>query len=1054
VLAFDTETRLSVGQELLVGAYLIAQRKGERFVILERGLFLPDGVPKVERRTIEEFARANGLQVLSRDRFARRLIQEGYEIGSLVVAFNLPFDLSRIAVGWGRGRKRYRDGFTLRLFRSFSAPPIRIRTFGTRQFIEWGSCRVTRRREGGRRPFKGRFLDLQKLTYALTGEKLTLEEASREFGVPYRKRQVTYGAITLDLLTYLLEDVEATYQLFLRLVEFWNGLPFTPIPSPPLPPGATPEDTPDLHPEAVLPHRLQSPAGIAKALLQRMGVKPFSEKQPDFPPEILGKFMSALYGGWGECRILGMRVPVRYLDISSTYLNLARLLHLWDVIAAEEVEVVDATEEVRTLVEQVELEDLYNPETWRSLVAVCLVEPDGDVLPVIANWGNGYLMALNPIYGKGVRMYWTLPDVIASKIRTGKPPRILHALRVVPRRRQQNLRPVRIWGYEISPGDPFSSILQARQFAKEESPLRYRAIKAIQEPLCYGIYAEMDDRAREGEEVTVYAGGAGYRSRSIRGERPGRYYHPFVAPFPPAACRLILAMMEAEVHRAGGEIARFATDAVYVVSKDGGGDLELSPGCTVHALSYEEVDRIREKFTPLASPNQPFWKLEPENKLPPGCTLDRNLYFIGFGTHRFTLGNRADDGSWIVGKFSMHSLGHLILPDGFAEELYREALARSGQVDTSVWAQTPALSHITLSRPDVLLRMRNGNGGRSPAPFSFVAEVPLLGLGAPIYRTGTCKLMGVEHTGCPREQDPCPYRKDCPLVHRLRGITAYVTDPRQATSQPVFDKETGEEIPVNWDYNHKGPQIYPLTLARYARDLLTPEERRYVVAHRRDGEVRGLLSRRPTLLLPHPLTNGPIALGPRSTLFELAATGEVTDEELLAFYRPAQEDALRAALALLPARRLARGSGMNEWTIRMVRRGRTRPRPSTKAKITSAISHEIDRDIHLREALRAHPNKKDLAKRSGVSRRTIYNILEGKTRPSVRVTTKLLRVMNVGHHHLSVSKNPPRRTPQCRTTPSPKGGGPRTRESAESCRTPTGKEEKKVDHDRPRAPYL
>ncbi|MDR7400339.1 MAG: hypothetical protein QN144_13670, partial [Armatimonadota bacterium] len=278
MLVFDTETHTpaGLGQQLLVGGYLLASWRDDlrAYQVEQRGLFLPGKAPADHRELVAHFAQTRSLKYLDQEEFTRLLLQEGYELGSLVVGFNLPFDLSRIAVRWAPGRKAYRTGFTLWLFDAFSAPRIRVRTGPSpRAFIEWSSWKGHRKREGGRQVFRGRFLDLRRWAYAMGWGKLSLEEACRVAGVNYRKRAVAYGSLSENLLEYLLEDVEATWQLYLQLREDWNRLPFTPIPSPPLRPGARAEDTVDLHPDAVLPHRLQSPAGVAKSLLHRMGVR-------------------------------------------------------------------------------------------------------------------------------------------------------------------------------------------------------------------------------------------------------------------------------------------------------------------------------------------------------------------------------------------------------------------------------------------------------------------------------------------------------------------------------------------------------------------------------------------------------------------------------------------------------------------------------------------------------------------------------------------------------------------------------------------------------------
>jgi hypothetical protein len=65
----------------------------------------------------------------------------------------------------------------------------------------------------------GDLLDLRQLVYALTDKSHSLESASRVFGVPYTKRPVRHGSITPEYVDYCREDVQATAELYLRVME-------------------------------------------------------------------------------------------------------------------------------------------------------------------------------------------------------------------------------------------------------------------------------------------------------------------------------------------------------------------------------------------------------------------------------------------------------------------------------------------------------------------------------------------------------------------------------------------------------------------------------------------------------------------------------------------------------------------------------------------------------------------------------------------------------------------------------------------------------------------
>jgi hypothetical protein len=85
--------------------------------------------------------------------------------------------------------------------------------------------------------------------------------------------------------------------------------------------------------------------------------------------------MGAFYGPRVEVRVRHVSVPVSLVDFASQYSNVARLLGLWPLLISERIVAVDATDEVRRLLEEVELADVLDPGQWPSLVGVALVRP-------------------------------------------------------------------------------------------------------------------------------------------------------------------------------------------------------------------------------------------------------------------------------------------------------------------------------------------------------------------------------------------------------------------------------------------------------------------------------------------------------------------------------------------------------------------------------------------------------------------------------------------------------------------------------------------------------
>ena len=264
--------------------------------------------------------------------------------------------------------------------------------------------------------------------FALTNEKLTLELACEGFQTAHRKTQPTeHGKITAEYVEYNINDVLATHDVYLKMIEQYNSFHLT-----------------------LRPEKAYSPASIGKHYLKQMGIKPFLEQNPEFPPEVLGYIMTTYFGGRSEVRIRKKPVKVRYMDFTSMYPSLFSLMGLWPFLTAERIECVEATKEIRRLVEKADLQTLRDPAVWQQMVAIVQIQPDNDTLPVRAPYGDKrvYNIGINHLTS-AEPLWFTLAEVLASKLLTGKSPKILRAIRFVPQGRQSGLVPIQIVGGSI-----------------------------------------------------------------------------------------------------------------------------------------------------------------------------------------------------------------------------------------------------------------------------------------------------------------------------------------------------------------------------------------------------------------------------------------------------------------------------------------------------------------------------------------------------------------------------------------------------------------------------
>ena len=116
VFVFDCETRTDPTQRLLFVSYRF-YKGGE---CLEEGLvYAPDlsaSELDILRRYVRKFRADTGkngtpqLQLLSLREFIKRLYLAAYKGRALLVGYNLPFDVSRVAYSVGAGRRRLAGG--------------------------------------------------------------------------------------------------------------------------------------------------------------------------------------------------------------------------------------------------------------------------------------------------------------------------------------------------------------------------------------------------------------------------------------------------------------------------------------------------------------------------------------------------------------------------------------------------------------------------------------------------------------------------------------------------------------------------------------------------------------------------------------------------------------------------------------------------------------------------------------------------------------------------------------------------------------------------------
>ena len=137
VFVFDCETRTTPDQRLRFGAYHL-RNKGRLF---ELGFFYePEVLTDNDLSVLAEVraeleARSEGerVRLLTREEFVEEVFfGSAHDVGAQIVGFNLPFDLSRLAIDHYSARGRMRGGFGLKLSPKPSRPRVTIKHLSQR----------------------------------------------------------------------------------------------------------------------------------------------------------------------------------------------------------------------------------------------------------------------------------------------------------------------------------------------------------------------------------------------------------------------------------------------------------------------------------------------------------------------------------------------------------------------------------------------------------------------------------------------------------------------------------------------------------------------------------------------------------------------------------------------------------------------------------------------------------------------------------------------------------------------------------------------------------
>lgn len=973
MLVFDCETRTDEKQSLTFGSY--------RFIVeghcVEEGLFYADDLTRAERAVLESYVERQHadtaadsedgtvprLRLLTLEGFLERFFAAAYKGQCLVVAFNFPFDISRLAYEYGNARGRFLGGFSFKLwhYRDKSdqrrANPYRVRVDVKHIDSKRALKGFTRPRESDAidRGFRGHILDLRTLVFALTDRGYTLEGACEAFGVEHGKLKTKqHGKITPEYIDYNRRDVLATAELAEKVLAEYER-----------------------HPIELQATKAYSPASIGKAYLRAMGIRPVLQRQPDFPKRYLGYAQSAFYGGRTSAHIRKIPVPVVYTDFLSQYSTVNVLMGLWRFVIAKEIRVVEGcAAELEQLLREVvpnarfeHYDRLFDRAFWKRYTGFARVIPDGDVLPLRAKYGSSdWQIGVNHVYARSNDpkdgLWYAWPDLVASVVLTGKLPHIVEAFKIEPVGMLEDLKPVVFRGQvDIDPrtDDFFKVVIEERQrllkrsgLSKPERDMLNKALKTLGSATSYGIFAQMD-RKEADDKVQLRCYGIDakpYTCRVAHPEAPGEFCFSPLASLITSAGRLLLALLERKVADWNGTYAMEDTDSMAIVAEcdermipcPGGTEGYPRPkeGAqeAIRAITWAGVRRVASDFAAL-NPYDPeavpgsILKLELDN-FDRKTGKHRQLWCYAISAKRYALFLRERDGSPTLlrsnvnngdDRWSEHGLGHLLNPtdpEGDDREWIAQAWLRIIRKTLGLRTRPPAFQNLpavgrtSVSSPWVMKAFRTLNAGKTYLeqikPFNFLLNAHVRAFGYP---------SGV---------DP----------ERFQLIAPYEADPKKWLTLPWIDlySKGARRYRVATSEQHSSQFAELTTYGETLRAYGFHEEAKCAGP---DGkpcgkQTVGLLSRR------HVRIGALHFIGKESNLLEEVEAGQIHDlQDVYIEYPDARREReawLKKVVPKLKAmslRELQSRTGLSLATLKAVRAGRM-PHPKNRAKLLGAVS--------------------------------------------------------------------------------------------------------------------
>ena len=820
-LTFDCETTTDAAQSLRFGAYQLRE-DGE---LVEHGIFHAEDIEDADLAVLADVAKTEGLRLRTVRHFVDYvLFAHVYAKGGVVVGFNLPFDISRIAIKHGSARSSMRGGFSFTLSKNNDWPHLRVKHVSSKMaFIRYGAPPKKRTPNSQHKrglvipPRRGSFVDVKTLASGLLSGSHSLLTLSRDIlKVDHPKFDVDEhgGPLTPDYVAYGLRDVQATWECYEKLTTKLAGYGLT----------------------TIEPKTLYSEASLGKAYLKQMGVKPWRDLQPDFPPEMIGQIASTYFGGRAEVHIRREKRQVLYCDFLSMYPTVCTLMGLWRFVIAKGVVWKDTTSETQAMLDRIDAADMMMKPGWYGLTTLVQLKPDDDILPIRARYGDegSSNIGVNRM-SSDQPLWFTLADVIAAKVLSGgrKTPIITRAIRFDPMEMQDELQSIYIAGnpeFWVNPAnnneDFYRRVIDLRQDVKAKRDAKPKggeewtrldgeqlALKILANATSYGIFIEMIVKDLDKAETLNGYGvdGRAFDVYTKKYEEPGFYFHPLLATLITGAARLMLALAERRAGDEGLDWVFCDTDSIAMAKPEGMQRAEFLTAAQRVCAAFADLNPYARATGSILQIEEQNYVVDDRDKAP----LDTAppLYCFAVSAKRYALFNLDATSRLIIRKASAHGLGHLLAP--YSDPDKKRRAERLKDINVDLWQEDlwkriiVAAEQPDLTEGGVVIDLVGDKQLSKPVASRYAATTPALLDWFKIYNRGkpyerqvrpfgfllslqSEKMEQIAHQDAEAREWWRKYKSD------PAATAPFDVDPAKAAKQAFDRKRRDQKIPERW----------------------------------------------------------------------------------------------------------------------------------------------------------------------------------------------------------------------------------------------------------------